>query len=166
MLTEDNSATDTLALLNCENGDVAKFVDGVWSCAKDIGADITVFDKVAMLEEFFCTENEMLLRDPDSGVIKCEAQIECPYAVTILNIENVFNQKISGLDAPGVCSAVYRDWDGPAQNTPLIEAQLFVDDSDFVVDRFSIESESTSVDAIDSIDEGRACAVLMGCTNY
>lgn len=167
-LPENTNPTDTLASLNCEAGEVAKFLDEAWRCAQDLSSASTVFDKVAMLEDFFCTEEEMLLRDPDTGIIQCVVQVECPYASIILDTESVFSSKTIARDEPQSCLNVYLEWDGPADRQPLEWAQLNVSGGALVLDTLLLleAGESTLIEPLDNIDEERACALLMGCNNF
>ena len=165
VLSEDNS-TNTLADLNCENGDVAKFLNGVWSYGQDAGADVTVFDKVAMLEEFFSLDNEMLMRNEDSGSIDCVAAVECPFLLNIEQIESAFNLK-SINDSPGTCNVSFSDWNNTSGGSPLISQLIGIGEGYFVVDTFPVDGrEGVSVDTFDNVEEERACAIAVGCTGF
>lgn len=160
---------DTLGALACSQGEVAKFIGGAWTCAADADSTPDVVDILTLLEGYFCSDGETLLRDGDTGAIACNAEYTCPYD-WFVNQGPDYELSEPWIDEPGRCGAIFTLKEPPAITDGSIvyytTVQVGVYEDIIEADYLGPVRESTQWEPIGDRNTGRACAIELGCSRY
>lgn len=158
---------DTLGALECADGEVAKFIDSAWACAADNDTTPDAVDVLTILEGYFCTDGEMLLRDSDTNAIACTSEYTCPFqpiAGSTYELSEIW------IDEPGWCAINYTLIEEPAITDGSVvyytSVQLQVDEDAYYADWLGPVRESLDYEPLADRNIARACAIDAGCRRF